>query len=426
MLPLLLAAAACASPCPEWRAGWNALTVDGEKRAVYALLPSEPNKPSPLLVALNGTTEDGQRFAARADLDDFAARGFLVLAPSSAGHGSLWPVWDAMRPPGQEDAPNADLALFDALVACAVETGAADPDRVYVAGHSAGGSMTNHVLQRRAEVLAGGIVGSGVFGNTSPGSPTRLDGLRVIVTWGGENDRWSGRAGGVRVRNFGFEPEASAASQHYAALGAEVVTCRGPELGHAWLNDINPWLVDLLLAHPRGAAASDALPPLPPLPRAPSCASGPFVDTVEHHLECGEGACGATCQLFADCAVENATVGPVLEGELRALGFQGDQCGGCVSRCEAIALSPADTGVLACLAEAQGDATCGAGVSGARPLIEAVNLCCAGLVGVPQGSAWCDATCAELRGNSAASLYFPVCRSGARQAPGHPPDYKPW
>ncbi len=402
-LPVALAAA----PCPDWRPGWNRFEVDGEARSVYALLPAPSDEPAPLLVALNGTSENGQLFALRARLADYASRGFLVLAPSSAGHGMIWPVWDAMRPPGQEEAPNPDLQLFDALVACAVDQGRVDPAQIWVGGHSAGGSMTNYVLQRRASVLAGALVGSGIYGNTSPVAPTALDELLVIFTWGGENDRWSGRAGGVRVQNIGFEAEAAAASQAYAAQGARVITCRGAEEGHAWLDELNGWMADQMLASPRGTEAL-TLAPLPPLKRPPACAAEPFQDAPGAQVACeGAGGCVSACQLFADCAVENPTVAPVLSRELSTLGFSDGACGGCVSWCTSEATTPADLAVLSCVEQAQGQAICSAGVAGARPLIDAVNTCCAGAT----GSAWCAEVCGTLSKNSAAKAYFPTCRA---------------
>lgn len=405
MIALALVAAALAADCPDWAPGWNAITVDGERREVWAALPATSSGPAPLLVAFNGTTEDGRRFAHRARLQELADRGVRVLAPSSAGHGELWPVWDAMRSPGQEEAPNADLALFDALVDCELGRGAADPERVWVAGHSAGGSMTNHVLQRRAELLAGAVVGSGVFGNTSPKEPDRLEGRVVVVTIGGRDDVWSGRAGGVRVRDFAFESEAVAAGRFYAAQGAELLSCEGDGLGHAWLDALNPWMAELMLSRRRGQVD---LAPLPAGEGLPTCARAPLVPTPGEQLAC-EGAdnCAPACQLFADCAVENRTVGPVLRQELGQLGFEDRSCGGCLARCAASATPEVDDLVLACFAEHQRQAMCADGVAGARPLIDAVNLCCAGVV---SGSSWCQQTCAALRGNSAARGYFTVCR----------------
>lgn len=50
-----------------------------------------------------------------------------------------------------------------------------------------------------------------------------------------------------------FVEQAALASQHYEAK-AEQVHCRGKNLGHAWLDGANPWMIDDPLAHPKGLA----------------------------------------------------------------------------------------------------------------------------------------------------------------------------
>ena len=173
-----------------------------------------------------------------------------------------------------------------------------DPSRVYVGGHSAGGIFANHLLQRRSDRIAGAIVASGVYSQTAPDPFVPLDPTTVIVTWGGEDDRWSGRAGNTLVRGFGFAAEASAASRAYARAGAAVVSCGGDNLGHAWLDGLNPWMADLLLAHPKGAPPLAALPPLPARPGA-TCVLGPVSDTPPDALVCPASAtpgCQYMCQ----------------------------------------------------------------------------------------------------------------------------------
>src|SRR5262249_50872974 len=67
----------------------------GQSRAFYLLVPDgDPSGPQPVFLAFNGTGEDGQSFADRAQLKDFVKRGFVVIAPSSIGNGETWPVWD--------------------------------------------------------------------------------------------------------------------------------------------------------------------------------------------------------------------------------------------------------------------------------------------------------------------------------------------
>lgn len=407
-------AGACPAPFNEepLHSGWNrGLSVEGQERDVWAILP-EPGTPSPhpLLIAFNGTTEDGRRFSERARLTDFARRGFVVLAPSSAGNGSLWPVWDAMRPDGEENAPNKDVALFDALLGCATSLDV-DPMRVYVAGHSAGGIFVNALLQRRSHAIAGAIVGSGVLSNTSPVPLPPLDPAFVLVTWGGDNDQWSGRAGGVSVRNFSFAAESSNASRFWASQpDYGVISCVGDGLGHAWLDGLNGWMIDQLLAHPKGQSAVGALPTVPAGARA-TCTAGPVILTPSRTLSCPASTshpyCQDVCQLMADGAVLNSTVYPVLHRELDRLGF-GDAggCDGCVRACEAAATQPADALALACFHAAPDADPTVQGISGARPLTQAINTCCDG----NQASGFCQELCGEMKGNLAVRGYVPVCR----------------
>ena len=183
------------APQPGWNTGY---TVAGQSRSFYLMMPKAPLKDAPVFFAFNGTTEDGKEFAERAELEDFVAKGFVVVAPSSAGNGQFWPVWDGLRARGDEGDPNADVALFDSLLACLPEHISMDQRGIYVGGHSAGGIFTNHLLQRRSNRIAGAIVASGVYSQTTPDPVGPLDPTTVIVTWGGENDRWSGRAGARR------------------------------------------------------------------------------------------------------------------------------------------------------------------------------------------------------------------------------------
>src|SRR5690606_25388096 len=74
----------------------------GQDREFVLILPADTSAPRPLLVGFNGTGETGESFAARAKLQDFADSGFIVLAPSSNGNGTTWPIWDSLRQPGKE------------------------------------------------------------------------------------------------------------------------------------------------------------------------------------------------------------------------------------------------------------------------------------------------------------------------------------
>ncbi len=391
----------------------TAFTVAGQARSFVLLLPpAEFKGPRPVFVGFHGTSENGQRFVTRAKLAEFAAKGFVVLAPSAVGNGVLWPVWDGMRPPGREADPNKDLELFDKMVRCTAAHYEVDKKRIYVGGHSAGGIFTNKVLRARSSFVAGGIVGSGVFSLTSDGSGAALPGgVFAIVTWGGDNDRYSGTTpNGVTVPEFSFVEQASLASQFYEAdPQAGQVQCRGNELGHAWL-PMNAWFMETLLAHPKGAAR--ATTPLPAVPAGTPavCGEGAYKVPPLPDITCGTSTfdgCQAACQLMADCGAENRTVGTVLKPQLASFGFTATSCDGCVARCQAVAPSAANVAALGCFKTAQATAKCGPGIEGSLPLMNAVDVCCKGR----SDSTFCVSTCTQLNQNGAASAFFPVCKT---------------
>jgi len=384
----------------------------GQSRSFVLLLPQGFSGPRPVLFAFHGTSETGARFVARAKLADFAARGFIVIAPDAVGNGSLWPVWDGMRKPETEAAANPDLALVDSLLACTATHFSVDRRRIYAAGHSAGGIFTNRVLRSRSNVFAGGIVGSGVFELTGRNDAT-LEPTLAIVTWGGDNDTYRGTTpSGVTTPFFSFVEQASLASRYYDAQpNVGHVRCRGNDIGHAWL-PLNGWFAEVLLSRPKGSTGALALPAVPS--SAPvRCSTQPYELPALPDVTCTSApraGCTQACQLFADCGAENRTVGPSIADELRALGFGNGTCGTCPAKCDATETTDQDRVALACFARKQAAAQCRPGIEGASPLYAAVNECCEG---VPQ-STFCTNVCRALLGNEAASAFFPTCQSFAR------------
>lgn len=383
--------------------------VAGQQREFVLILPPASfTGPRPLFVGFNGTSENGTKFATRAKLADFAAKGFVVVVPSSVGNGSFWPIWDGMRKPGGEASPaNADLALFDSLVGCMAGHFSIDKKRIFVGGHSAGGIFTNKVLRARSKVVAGGIVGSGVFSLTQSGDAAPLDPMFVMVTWGGDNDSYTGTTpSGVNVPAFSFVEQASLASKYYEAqANVQQVQCRGDNLGHAWL-PLNAWFADMMIAHPKGAAKTPiaAIPASAPA----SCSETAYEVPPLPAITCGASAtagCQAACQLTADCIGENRTVGVVMKNQLTSFGFSGTSCGGCLTKCAQAGTSAANTAALSCFQTAQASAVCGAGIEGAFPHMAAVEKCCKGR----SDSSFCVALCTSINQNEAASAFYPSC-----------------
>jgi predicted esterase len=371
---------------------------------VLGLPPATFSGPRPLFVGFNGTGESGPTFYERADLDEFVARGFVVLAPSSIGNGTVWPVWDGLRMPGAEGAPNLDVDYVNELIACVGAHFEIDRNRVYAGGHSAGGIFANAYLQRRSDLLAGGIVASGVFDLSSPVPAPELEPMFVIVTWGGDNDEYSN----PDVPSINFVEQASIASHFYEDHGGELNCHYDPGQGHRWL-DLNDWMIDRLLEHPKGLAPT-RMANLPAPTAGITCSDTPysFVSPVVVTCPASETAgCQAFCQYTGDCAVENATVSGVVGPQLAMIGFSGEDrsmCEGCVSFCEDRATMPADAEVLTCFETATA-MTCGGGASGFVPWVNAVNSCCMGRT----DSTLCVDLCTILVTNELAAMFVTEC-----------------
>jgi predicted esterase len=386
----------------------------GQSRSFWLILPPPSfTGPRPIFVAFNGTGENGMSFSSRAELTEFAARGFIVAAPSSNMNGTVWPIWDDMRMAGNTG-PNPDVQYFDELLACLGAHFEVDGNRIYVGGHSAGGIFTNAVLQRRSNVIAGGIVASGIFDLTSPPDLGALDPMFVIVTWGGPDDSYSGGVG-VTVPEINFVEQASISSQFYENepnVGQAHCSITGSPSGHYWL-PINDWFVDRLLEHPKGIPGSQADLTVPPSPQVGiECTADPFVYDSGPGISCPPAStmagCTDACQLLADCGAANDTVGGVIGPQLNMLGFSGSDlsnCGGCVTKCDGDATPGVDEAIFSCMRGYT--SMCGPGIEGFQPAVDAINGCCDGR----RDSGWCVETCRILLTNSLATSFFPTCTS---------------
>ena len=389
--------------------------VDGLDRRFFLRLPAAEHHvgPRPLMVFFHGTNGGGDTIARFPFAETLVQRGFIVVGPYGEDLGTVWPEWDAMRAEGDRERPNSDVRFFDQLVDCLAAHVAIDQNRIFIAGMSAGGIMSNRVLRERSTLLAGGIVGSGIFDMTEPATPAPLDAMAVMVAFGGDNDEWGGENAGKKLPAINFAEQAALASQFYEDQPAvNQVACRGNDVGHRWLHAANDLMADFLEAHPKGMAANPAYT-LPALPADVNmvCTEA----AVEHHgrldVTCplaNDTRCRDACQMIADCVVENTTVRPIMEPQLPDFGFFGDDredCSDCVTQCERDAADGGgiDDQVLDCFAASK--PACGQGIQGALPLTRAVNDCCGG----NQGSHVCKRICVPIRANNTVSAFFEGC-----------------
>lgn len=365
----------------------------GQERSFLLKLPATPEDGGtyPLIVVFHDTDNTGQGFYDDTSLQAFVDHGFMILALDGNKNGIVWPDWDALRNPSQQDLENHDMNFFDEALACIQDMYSIDQQRIFVLGKSAGGIMTNYVLQRRSDILAGGITSSGVIEYTTPVPPVPLENMTIVVAYGGDNDQWSGGSDnpeeGETSTTVNFSEQSAISSAFYEDNeNINQIYCKGGELGHEWLTSINSWLADFLMTHPKDNHVNpDYVFESPENDDGTVCDEGIATYDPGIVVECPESTnqCDTYCQLLGDCAVENATLVAILIEQIVELGFTGEnnaECGGCIEACTAdLAASTnvaADEAVLTCFAGHQETAECSAGIAGATPAIIAINQCC--------------------------------------------------
>ncbi len=120
--------------------------------------------------------------------------GLLILPyadpDAPARENNPFPWWVVCSDDGTECDRQDDFALADEIVACAVQAGQVDHERLVVSGMSAGGIMTSHLVGR-TEYFAGAVSFSGGIPEehrpvVPPGSTA------VMAIHGGPNDMYCG------------------------------------------------------------------------------------------------------------------------------------------------------------------------------------------------------------------------------------------
>ena len=224
--------------CPELVADNNeGFQSGGLEREFRLLLPENPVG-APVVFAwhwLGGSPSQAIRYM---DLETVADDGAIVVVPASAGSAFEW-LFTA-SPEG-----NADLALFDDVRACLYQQFDVDLSRIWATGFSAGALFTSYLTMYRSDVLASTAIFSG---GTEPfityATPTD-PGLPVLLSWGGEDDLFSG---------LSFEQSTTAFTAELLGDGHFVINCDHGG-GHTVPDGGPQYAWEFLQAHPKNPGA---------------------------------------------------------------------------------------------------------------------------------------------------------------------------
>ena len=145
----------------EWIAGTARVAAGSRNFKLWVPATLEPGRACPLIMLLHGCTHDAKNMAEISGMNEVAtANRFLVVYPEQSRLANLMKCWRWFNPKHQaRDAgePSILAAVFDQVRL----THNVDPDRIYVAGVSAGGAMAAILAATYPDIFAAVAVFAG-------------------------------------------------------------------------------------------------------------------------------------------------------------------------------------------------------------------------------------------------------------------------
>ena len=158
------------TPVPQRNGGFtkHQFAFDGKTYPYRLYIPAAPaldasdNKPMPLVVLLHGCKQDALDFSNGTAMNALAEEHqVMVLYPEQITSANAMRCWNWFEPAHQK-AARGEPGMIAALTQKIVQQHGADPQRVYIAGLSAGGAMAAVVSSLYPDIFAAVGVHSGL------------------------------------------------------------------------------------------------------------------------------------------------------------------------------------------------------------------------------------------------------------------------
>jgi poly(hydroxyalkanoate) depolymerase family esterase len=225
---------ASAAPAPGRRASAGSFTGGSYRneaggRDYKLFVPAGAAAGRPLVVMLHGCTQDPDDFARGTRMIALArTQGFLVLYPAQSRRANAQGCWNWFKHNHQARG-KGEPAILAGMVRDVAATHAVDPDRVYVAGLSAGGAMAAILGDAYPDLFAA----VGVHSGLPTGSATDVQTAFVAMS-GGARPAPRGRRHGPSPATIVFHGDADTTVN--VVNGERVMHAAGvfarPELRH--------------------------------------------------------------------------------------------------------------------------------------------------------------------------------------------------
>jgi poly(hydroxyalkanoate) depolymerase family esterase len=141
--------------------------------------PGATGRSLPLVVMLHGCTQDPDDFAAGTGMNALACeQGFYVLYPAQAQDANPSRCWNWFKH-NHQTRERGETAVIATMTHAVIQAHGIDPERVYIAGLSAGGAMASLVAAAYPETFAAVGVHSGLPPRAARSLPEGLAAMRA-------------------------------------------------------------------------------------------------------------------------------------------------------------------------------------------------------------------------------------------------------